>query len=631
VTGNKRTASGSVPKVTQAAPKVVLAAPTPRRASLPRAAKNTPSPTASPSPTATPRGRPPRQGMALTMRVTDPSPTPRPRRTMPTAARAIGAPKEGGSTAQPGGTLEGAAHPQQEAPGLVSAIQQAMAPFMKRLEALERRAMPPPPAPAPAPAPTRGVERNLRGGPDTQPPQHTPDQAGGRWHPERPGSAVESEYTPATHNGRARRGKGRPNLEVGPSHQPPTQHIIATPASYAGAATAAADKQQPALTRQTGSLPLITEVTVLRSGGFHDSQHEINIRARAADAIVREVRLSMTKAVANPIPLKAGRWSVHPRSKGNFVYSFDGNIPFLLLLSYEKILLAPFHGSGQLCPSLGWTRFLVHGVPTTDNEGVIFDPEALLKEVRTLPGLRKTFFAMQPRWLKQIGQLNGPYSSVTFAISDPDGSAAQILFKGRTALFGKEVSVQKWIDKPALVQCARCHILGHNKTSKACQWGKDSVRCHFCGGAHKSEEHDQKCPRKHTVAGVCDCTHFKCLNCNGAGHHCREPRCPARERYRPRSARKRSKGKGKAADTAEQTPEAPEGEIEADQDEELEYLPLHPQPPPGPSRRTQLESPERPGASRPSVGIRPMEIDGPAASQHSPSRPQGSAATGPLA
>jgi hypothetical protein len=27
-------------------------------------------------------------------------------------------------------------------------------------------------------------------------------------------------------------------------------------------------------------------------------------------------------------------------------------------------------------------------------------------------------------------------------------------------MFGKEVSVQKWVDKPALIQCACCHTLG---------------------------------------------------------------------------------------------------------------------------------------------------------------------------
>ena len=45
---------------------------------------------------------------------------------------------------------------------------------------------------------------------------------------------------------------------------------------------------------------------------------------------------------------------------------------------------------------------------------------------------------------------------MTFAISDPDGAITSTLLKGRAALFGKEVTIQRWVDKPLLVQCSRC-------------------------------------------------------------------------------------------------------------------------------------------------------------------------------
>ena len=35
--------------------------------------------------------------------------------------------------------------------------------------------------------------------------------------------------------------------------------------------------------------------------------------------------------------------------------------------------------------------------------------------------------------------------------------------------------------------------------------------------AHRSEEHNQRCPRKHAIAGICDCTTYKCLNCHCLG------------------------------------------------------------------------------------------------------------------
>ena len=104
----------------------------------------------------------------------------------------------------------------------------------------------------------------------------------------------------------------------------------------------------------------------------------------------------MRKMVANPIPLWAGQRSIQACSKGNFVYSFNGHVPFGLILSYKQILLTPFLGTGQLCPSMGWTCLLAHGVPFTDNEGKPFEAGDLLKEVRSLLGLKKATFSMPP-------------------------------------------------------------------------------------------------------------------------------------------------------------------------------------------------------------------------------------------
>jgi hypothetical protein len=204
------------------------------------------------------------------------------------------------------------------------------------------------------------------------------------------------------------------------------------------------------------------------------------------------------------------------------------------------------------------------------------------------------------------------------------------------------VTVQKWVDKPALTQCSRCHTLGHNKKSKACQWGRDSVRCHICGAAHTAEEHNQKCPRKHTVAGVCDCKHFKCLNCRGTGHHCRDTKCPARDRYQPRSARQRDKGKDRAE---------PQGPTDPDEwdlyeqslgpyepEDEDDYVP----PPSTPMRRrtrSQGRTPEGARGEPSGSALPPMEVDNPSAvqpldytgqqpSSYSPSRPHGSTTNG---
>ena len=154
---------------------------------------------------------------------------------------------------------------------------------------------------------------------------------------------------------------------------------------------------------------------------------------------------------------------------------------------------------------------------------------------------------MPSRWLKPTERISGDYSTITFAISDSDGSIANTLLSGRAALFGKEVEVQRWVEKPALVQCSRCHILGHIKTSRACPLDKDSVRCYICEGSHQTEAHDQNCHWNHAVAGICDCKHFKCINCHKTGHNSRDPWCPARDLFCPRTnhRQRKSKNKGK--------------------------------------------------------------------------------------
>jgi hypothetical protein len=596
-TGKKRTVSGSVPARGPDTPIPPL------RISLPRAAKR------APSPAATPRGRNPVPVTPRNARA-DPSPTPQPRKTPPSA--------ELRDNATPRQTRPSN---RQEEPGIASTLQLILA----RLEALERSA-----------------NRTTMGPPASR---HPP-----------------AEKPPATQDGIVRtnvpnegftlvdrtkqskkKGKGKALPDKVPAQ--PAQ-INITPASYAHVAAVAADTRQPlATSKASNGLPGVTEVTVLRSGGHSDPQVEQGIKMRAADAIVREVRLSMAKAVAKPIPLKAGRWSINPRSRGNFVYSFDGRIPFDIITSYERMLLAPFHGSGQLRPSLGWTRLLAHGVPTMDIGDQIFGPEELLREVRTMPGLKKAHLAMEPRWLKPVESIGSWYSTITFAVSDPDSTIINILTKERTALFGKEVKIRKWIDKPALVQCSRCHALGHIKSSRVCPLARNSVKCFICGGAHESENHGSKCPRNHEAAGVCDCKNYRCLNCQQIGHHCRDLGCPAREGYRPRHPRKARKGKNKGKEKDTETsddaetrrlherfgfmPSLDEPDLEEfDGDDILEYSPADYDADPWQTPNAAVSS--APTAS--GSGLQPapapsniMEVDSPAA----PSLPQTSEQANP--
>lgn len=571
MTGRKRTLSGSTPETTQPTPD---STPKARRESLPRAAKKTPS--CSPAP----RGRQLTPSPQLTARVDSPTPQPK-RKKSPVTLRL----NQGGdkptqlSLPEPSLTSE-----QPDTAALTATV---LTKILARLEALERLSMPPPARHAgaqhrPNPAPTMPRE-------ETDPRSKAGESLHATQTVER---EEEDNFTVVARNGKGRKGKGKLT---------PLQ-INLTPASYASAAASSANTKQPvAPPKPTAQLPAFTKVMVLRAGseGHSDPQVELSIRAQAADAIVREVRLKMANAVPNPILLRAGRWSIQSRSKGNFVYFFDSNVPFDIIRTYERILLTPFHGTGKLSPSMGWTRLLAHGVPVFNEEyWTASRPEALLKEARTMPGLKKAHFSMPPRCLKLVDRIDTNYSSVTFAISDPDGSITSTLLNGRAALFGKEVTIQRWVSKPALVQCSHCHELGHIKTSRACPLGKDSVRCYICGGSHHSDAHNQKCPRKHAVAGICDCRHFKYLNCHKTGHHCRNTLCPARDLFRPRTSRKQKKCRnfGKADDWAPDARPSTTIETIADPPTEDPFdmedlyapaLPLPPPPPPPPNRTSR--------------------------------------------
>ena len=159
-------------------------------------------------------------------------------------------------------------------------------------------------------------------------------------------------------------------------------HLVPGSFLYASAAQQAANTNPPQPSNNKPGTPraVIMEVTVLWFGGLTDTQQETAIRACLANAIACEVRTAVKKAVHRPICIIAGQWSVSSKSRGNFIYTLAGEAPFTTIQSYESLLVAPFPGPLQLCPSLGWVRLLAHRVPTMDDS--VQGPDSLLKEVQ---------------------------------------------------------------------------------------------------------------------------------------------------------------------------------------------------------------------------------------------------------
>ena len=397
---------------------------------------------------------------------------------------------------------------------LTAAVQTAMQPFMARLVAIERLSLA---------TNTKAVKEPI--------PQHISTPMVEQPCPSVRQDVPKDDWTPVTN--RRRRGKTGTNQA-----NPTLTQVNLTPSSYAAVVVAIPAPNQTAMQGQQPkpAIPTpiaFTEVTVIRSGGSFNLATEQASPIRQPDAIVREVRVNMARAVAKPLPVISGRWSSGVRSKGNFVFTMRGQVDFAFIQTFEHFLIGPFPGGGKLCPNQGWTKLVAHGVPVLGNDDVIFGPEALLQETQSMPGLRNAYFSSAPHWIKPVGKMSSCYLSLNFAFSDPDGSITNLLLKGKQALFGKQVQVERWVDKPLLIQCGHCHTLGHAASSKACRLPVDSVKCYICGRGHLADAHSWECikAKQHKVAGKCDCR-LQCLSCNKFGHHARESVCPACDGFR---------------------------------------------------------------------------------------------------
>src|SRR5258708_8500546 len=273
---------------------------------------------------------------------------------------------------------------------------------------------------------------------------------------------VQEDWTTISRLGQGRKRKPKGNADCQDGGL--LAQINLTPTSFANVAAKAAHLPQKGGGQSAHQSATVMEITVLRSRGLQDRAVETAIQARPAYAIARAAHTAIEVAVAKPIHLKAGQWSFGLNSRGNYIYVFDGLVPFDTTRKYKKFLLQPFPG-GQLCPTLGWTCFLAHGVPALDKNNRVFGPDQLNQELQQIPGLSKVHFALPPHWLHPVEWISGSYSSITFMVSDLDGSIFSSLLLGHHALFRKEIHMEKWVDKPTLVQGSRCHSLGHNSAS----------------------------------------------------------------------------------------------------------------------------------------------------------------------
>ena len=266
-----------------------------------------------------------------------------------------------------------------------------------------------------------------------------------------------------------------------------------------------------------------TEVTIIRHGGVKGPE-ETRIRARDAANIVAEVQSVLQKKTAHPPRIISGRWSSRVDITGNFVFLIQGVLSCKEVLGLSTTLCGPFPGDCYAVPSDGWMWAHIRGVPTSWEEGAVFDNEELAKELFTNTALQGLFIPGMPSWIQHprfvATQAKG---TVMFAYVDKDRETTKKLSKEAIYMFGSQVQFVPVGNKPIQVQCSKCWALGHKFGE--CKLGEAEVKCFICGGKHHGSTHDYECAGKHRTPGVCDCN-FKCLLCGDSKHNAASINCP---------------------------------------------------------------------------------------------------------
>ncbi|KAH0603232.1 uncharacterized protein H6S33_008236, partial [Morchella sextelata] len=190
-----------------------------------------------------------------------------------------------------------------------------------------------------------------------------------------------------------------------------------------------------------------------------------------------------------------------------------------------------------------WSKFLLHGIPTTVGEGIEAG-QLVASEIRSNYG-ENFQLAQIPRWISRAEtRMEKTHSSMVIAL--PGQITMETLGVKFLSLFNRSCHIEAFLPTFPDTQCAKCLEYGHRQ--EKC---KNNGKCGHCAGDHLTSFHPcNQCQGGHR------CTHtpIRCLNCKGA-HKASDPACPER-------AKRRFLNKGKEnAPPAQDPPAAPVQEL----------------------------------------------------------------------
>jgi hypothetical protein len=279
-----------------------------------------------------------------------------------------------------------------------------------------------------------------------------------------------------------------------------------------------------------------TEIVVTRNGGMDDAEAEEAFRRKLPVDIVQAAQRALNKASRNPPLILRGRWTENVARTGNFVYRLAGDIPISTILACRDQFCEPFPaGDVWIVPTKGWTWVQLRGVDVSyseDDVDYVFDGAQLLESFAANPCFQGADIMVPPHFQGNPANFKQRTATVIAAISDPDNSRCQRAAAEGVCMFGRQVKFVRAGESPSLVQCSRCHQVGHYFSSPKCRLPPGDNKCFRCGGGHHSDNHDFECAGPHAVQGVCNCPK-KCILCKGNGHTARDKACPRRGDFAP--------------------------------------------------------------------------------------------------
>jgi hypothetical protein len=278
-----------------------------------------------------------------------------------------------------------------------------------------------------------------------------------------------------------------------------------------------------------------TDVVIIHEGRSEDKEVEEQFCCCHPADITQAAQRTLNALVCSPPIILQGRWSEMVARTSNFIFRFVGNISPAIIASYQTSLCSHFPAAESACvvPTTGWTWVQLRGMDTTlfDGEsGTIYTGSQLLEAFRANPCFNQVDICIKPHWQGNPANFSGPSATVIVAILDPDHSVCQHASREGVCMFGRQIKFVRVGDNPSLVQCSRCHEIGHHYSSLKCKWTVS--RCYICRGKHDARDHGFECKNQHKVTGTCNCIP-KCILCKGSGHNARDKQCPSRRDFVP--------------------------------------------------------------------------------------------------